>query len=207
MNEYILFGLIVLGFICFAVIFRWKNKAMQLLKVKIGSSDGYSYQVHFEKLHPEMKDIEYVRMILCYTAKILNVIQKEHYYVEKEIIEYIKNVSKTRMDYESIKSFTQINIQETEPKSKVIEGILFFKNVSTRYVITKLPIRWYEYQLAHSIIALLCVSVKYMEAFQKDILAESLRYMIQEYEKGVDLKNFMNAYNLPNAAFLSRYST
>ena len=202
---YILIGIVVLGFF---VMRRMKKAAgIPVLKTRIGTFDGLNYKVHFEKLHPELKEIEYVRMVLNFIAKILYVIEKKHDYVSEEIIEFIKNVSNTKMTPNDIKQFfpNEISIQDGNPNGKVVEGILYFKDMRTRNIMTKLPTTWFEFQLAHSVIVLIKGTVELLDEFHREYLRESLNYMVQAYEKGVNPKEMRSMVSLPNEAFLSRH--
>jgi hypothetical protein len=190
-------------------MFRRIKKAagMPVLKSKIGTSDGFNYKVNLEKIHTHTKDIEYVRMVLNFTAKILFVIEKKHEYVSIEILDFIKEISETEMTPEDIDRFIPlgISIQEGIPSGKVIEGVLHFKDMRTRNVITKLPVTWFEYQLAHSVIALTKISVEKLDVFHREYLKNSLKYMADKYENGVNPREMATMINLPNEAFFSRY--
>jgi hypothetical protein len=202
---YILIGIVVLGF--FVIRRMKKATGMPVLKARIGTSDGLNYNVHFEKLHPELKEIEYVRMVLNFTAKTLFMIEKKHDYVSEEIMEFIKNVSNTKMTTNDVEQFfpSGISIQDGNPNGKVVEGILYFKDMRTRNIMTKLPSTWFEYQLAHSVIVLIKSTLELLDEFHRDYLRESLRYMVQEYEKGVNPREMRSMVSLPNEAFLSRH--
>ncbi len=202
---YILIGIVIIGYLMFRRI--KKAAGMPVLKSKIGTSDGFNYKVNFEKIHPQTKDIEYVRMVLNFTAKILFVIEKKHKYVSIEILDFIKEVSETEMTPEDIDRFIPlgISIQEGIPSGKVIEGVLHFKDMRTRNVITKLPVTWFEYQLAHSVIALTKISVEKLDDFHREYLKNSLKYMADKYENGVNPREMTTMINLPNEAFFSRY--
>jgi hypothetical protein len=202
---YILIGIVIIGFLMFRQI--KKEAGMPVLNSKIGTSDGFNYKVNIEKIHPETKDIEYVRMVLNFTAKILFVIEKEHEYVSVEILDFIKGVSETEMTPVDIDRFIPpgIFIQEGIPSGKIIEGVLYFKDMRTRNVMTKLPVNWFEYQLAHSVIALTKITVEKSDDFHREYLKNSLKYMADKYEKGDNPREMTAMVNLPNEAFLSRY--
>ena len=58
---YILMVIVILGLFMFKRM--KKSSGMPVLKTKIGTSDGFNYEVQFEKIHPETKEIESVRMV------------------------------------------------------------------------------------------------------------------------------------------------
>jgi len=184
-----------------------KAAGMPVLKSKIGTSDGFNYKVNFEKIHPETKDIEYVRMVLNFTAKILFTIEKKHEYVSVEILDFIKEVSETDLTPEDIDRFIPpgISIQEGIPSGKIIEGVLYFKDVRNRFVMTKLPVTWFEYQLAHSVIALTKITVEKSDDSHREYLKNSLKFMADAYENGVNPREMTAMVNFPNEAFWSRY--
>ena len=97
-----------------------------------------------------------------------------------------------------------ITIQEGKPDGKVIEGILFFKDIKTRNIITKLPVKWFEYQLVHSVIILVKYTVEILDDFQIEQLKNSLTYMAEAYENGINPKEMKNMITLPNEAFILR---
>ncbi|MDX2280492.1 MAG: hypothetical protein NW218_12965 [Saprospiraceae bacterium] len=98
-----------------------------------------------------------------------------------------------------------ISFQEGIPTGKVIEGVLYFKDMKTRNLMTKLPVTWFEYQLSHSVIALTKVTVEKLDGFHREYLKNSLQYMADTYENGVNPREMRAMVNLPNEAFLSRY--
>lgn len=200
---YIFIGIIIIGFL---LIRRMKMAAgIPVLKCKIGSPDGLNYIVTFEKIHPDTKDIEYVRMVLNFTAKILFVLEKKHKNLKDDILDFIKNVSKTDMTSKDIDRLIPIGISITEgtPTSRIIEGILCFKDLNTRNIITKLPFPWFENQLSHSVFALIKITVDKLDDSHREYLKKSLNYMADKYESGVNPKELKTMVNLPNEAFLS----
>ena len=98
-----------------------------------------------------------------------------------------------------------ISITQGSPKGKIIEGVLYFKDIRTRNVMTKLPATWFEYQLAHSVIALIKITVENSDDFHRKYLKNSLKYMSDKYENGVNQREINVMVNLPNEAFLSRH--
>ena len=202
--AYILIGIVIVCYVMFRQI--KKTAGMPILKSKIGTLDGFNYKVNFEKIHPETKNIEYVRMVLNFTAKILFVIEKKHEYVRIEILDFIKGISETEMTSEDIDRFIPpgISIQEGIPSGKLIEGVLHFKDIKTRNVMTKLPVTWFEHQLAHSVIAMTKITVEKLDDFYREGLKNSLKYMANKYENGVNPREMTTMVNLPNEAFLSR---
>ncbi len=182
-----------------------KSAGYPILKVRIGTIDGFKYDVNFNIIHSETKKIEYVRMVLNFTAKILFIIGKENENISDDIIYFIKKVSETDMKPKDIEKFipSGISIQDGMPNKKIIEGVLYFKDTRTRNILTKLPISWFEHQLSNSVIVLIKVTVDILDDYHREHLKKSLRYMADSYEKGVNPKEVKNMTTLPNLAFLS----
>ena len=201
---YILIGIVILSLLIIRIIN--KAKGLALLKIKIGTAEGINYKLQIEKVHPETKEIEYVRLVLNFISKILFVIESKHNYIRQDILNFIKNVSKTEMTPNDVSNYLpkSITIQEGKPDGKVIEGILFFKDIKTRNIITKLPVKWFEYQLVHSVIILVKYTVEILDDFQIEQLKNSLTYMAEAYENGINPKEMKNMITLPNEAFILR---
>jgi len=204
-KVYVIIAIVIMGLF---ILRRMKKAAgIAVLKTKIGTSDGLNYEVLFVKIHPETKEIEYVRMALNFTAKILFIIQKKDEYVSSQILDFLKKVSETEMTPKDIDRFIPngISITVGSPKGKVTEGVLYFKDMRTRNVMTKLPPTWFEYQLAHTVIALIKVTVEKLDDFHRECLKNSLKFMADKYESGVNPKEISVMVNLPNESFLSRH--
>ncbi len=204
---YILIGIIVLIIIAIKIIKR--ASGIPVLKVKIGTTDGIVYNVEFKELHTGTKKIEYVRMVLHFIAQILFIMEKRDLYLSEEIVNYINEVSNKD---KQIGTFTGIQkgiaIKEDKAEGKVIGGVLYFKNVKIRSIITKLPVTWFELQLFHSIVALIKVSVENLDDFHRNYLKESLKYMADLYtNRGVNPRERNNLISVPNEAFYARYIT
>lgn len=200
---YILIGIVILGLLISKKI--KKSAGFPILKVRIGTIDGCKYDVNFKIIHSETKEIEYVRMVLNFTAKILFIIGKENENISDDIMYFLKKISETDMKPKDIERYipSNISIHEGIPDKKIIEGVLYFKDMKTRNILTKLPISWFDHQLSNSVIVLTKVTVDILDDYHREHLKKSLRYMVEEYEKGVNPKEVKNMTTLPNLAFLS----
>lgn len=202
---YIAIGIVVIAYLVIRIFKR--AAGMPILKVKIGSTDGSNYNVEFEKLHPEVKDIEYVRLLLNFIAKTLFIIEKKHDYVSGEIFAFINGIVVTRMRSGEILENTlgEITIEEGTAGGRIIEGILYFKDIQTRNIMTRLPTEWFEYQLAHSVMALTKVIVDKLDDSHLTILKDSLVFMAKAYgQSNMDPKKMQTMVSLPNEAFVFR---
>lgn len=198
---YVIAGLVVLGYLSH----RRVNKVMgiPILKVRIGTPNGDYYKVKFEKFHPDTGEIEYVRIVLNFVAKMLFIIQTKHVNVGIALLKFLKDVVGTNKTPEKIDALLPIYAEGGEPSGKIVEGILHYKDNLTRNITTKLPGCWYEYQLAHSAFALIKVAVENLGEHNRMLLKKSLSYMVDLYWKGEDTKDLNNMVNLPNEAFAS----
>lgn len=202
---FIIVAVILLGFLLYRRMLR--SLGIPLLKCKIGVEAVVYYFVEFEHLHPEVKEIEYVRFILNFTAKILYVIDPKNIEEVEETLDYIKGVADLPTDAKIIPLNLQLGIGASEgiAKNKVVEGTLFFKDIRTRSIITKLPSTWHEGQLTNSVKAVTSVVFSKLEPEQRETLKDCLRYMHDAYsKKGVNPKHLSSMANLPNEAFMFR---
>lgn len=209
---YILIGIVIVIF----VLPRLMRKAagMPVLKVRVGTPDGFKYGVSFDNVHSEAQEIEHVRMVLNFTAKMLTIIGSRQKQASQVIFDFIEKVSETDLPPENARNLKPSGISIFDQADsgdfaqitsvKEIEGVLYYKNVTTRNILTKLPAAPFDLQYAHSVIALTIISAKYMDDFHWSYLKKSLKYMVDSFKNGVDPKNMRAMATLPNEAFLAR---
>lgn len=200
---YVLIAVLVL-LLFFYIVYK-RNSGIPVLKTRIGTNDGNNYPVYFEKLNPETKDIEYVRMVLNFTAKNLYLIDARNDFVRYEILDFILKVSETDLNPEAVdillpQSFT---VEYGDPNGKVLEGVLYAKGFY-RNIQTRIPITWFDHQLSYTIFALIKITVQHVDSFHRSYLKDSLIYMAKSYMNGRSPKDFKNMFSIPNEAFLAR---
>jgi hypothetical protein len=198
----ILLGISVIIFF----LYKWglRKAGVPVLKAKVTTEDGYLYCVEFEKLHQETKDIEFVRMVINFTAKILYITEDKHENIRNEILNFIDLASKTDMKPEDIDRLMplEVKIRKGEISGKTIEGTLCFVNTNNRNIITYLPISWFEHQLSHSVIVLTRATVEYLNDDFRQYLKRYLLYMSDSYKSGANPRNLNTMRTLPNEAFI-----
>jgi hypothetical protein len=199
---YILIGISVILFL----LYRWnlRRRGMPVLRTKISTNDGYSYSVEFKKIHPEAKDIEFVRMVVNFTSKILYITGENHEHIRNEILNFIDLASQTEMKPEDIDTLMPLGlkIKKENISGKTIEGTLYFVNMNNRNISTNLPLKWFEHQLSHSVIVLTRAVVDYLDDDFRQYLKRYLKYMSHSYKNGADPRSLRTMATLPNEAFV-----
>ncbi len=97
----------------------------------------------------------------------------------------------------------EISICIGNPQGKIIEGTLYFKNTTTRNLKTKLPLKWFDNQISNTVVALTKMTVENLDEYHRIFLKNSLKYMSDSYNKGINPKEMKNMISLPNEAFIN----
>ena len=208
---WLLIGAIILFFVGW--YFMKSANSKTLLEAKISSSDALTYKVTFNELHPDLKPVEYVRMILCFASKMLHIIDPNdpnQTHIQKLILQSIRKLSQTKLthdtdimavcDQEEIIRSTK---GEPSKNDKKIVATLYFIDQMQRAINTSLPGRWYEYQFLHSWLALIQESLPKLDDMLLHRLQMSLKKMAELYfEQGVDYSSLNALNNVPNVAFV-----
>lgn len=204
---FLLIGLIIVG----AVVFRAIRKAtaIPVLKVRVGTTDGGCYIVDFIKMHPDTKDIEYVRIVLSLISKILYILGKNHGYQRDQILNFMEKVSNTNMTPNDVGQLFPLMTyaKKGEPKGRTIEGVLYFLNEREREIMTKVPMTFFHEQFINSVIAVVQIAVDHLDERHRKHLRNSLKSMIQIYQSGVNPSLIKNIHIVPNQAFWIQYFT
>lgn len=193
------------------IYFRFKKKrGIPLLKVSVQTIDDYNYFVQFHHIHPDVKQIEYVRIALNFTTKILFLVRFTKPILKNEIIKVLNQVLTTKLYQGELEAIIgdKIKIKEgvANDESKTIEGTLYFINTFNRSINTKLPTTWHENQLLNSIIAVLVSCNNKIDESHKEYFFKSLSYLANSYNTGkVDPFSMHSMLRLPNEAFLAIY--
>lgn len=147
-------------------------------------------------------------MVLHFITKVLFIVEPNKHYIKSDIINFISEVAKTRLSHDELKSIinNKIKIKEDAPNGRIIEGMLFFKNATTRNIYTKLPAPLFEKQLLNSIIAILYSCNNKLDEFNKEYLKDALVYLADAYNsKNIDPSSMRSMIQLPNEAFMARF--
>ena len=111
-----------------------------------------------------------------------------------------KNLNQGLIEFSS-----QINLVEEikdENLSREVSAILYYKNMQSRFLVSKIPKDWYEDQFYFSVIALLCTSLKYLDSNDQNLLFKCLKLMSLKYNSTQENTSIKDSNNIPNQAFL-----
>lgn len=185
-----------------------------LLEATISTTDALTYKLYFKSHQTNLNPAEYVRLILCFGAKMLHIIDPNdpnQTHVKNEILESLKKLSETELsqntDIMSVcdqDNFIKSSVGAPKPKDKKIVATLYFLDSMQRGITTSLPVKWYEYQFLHSWLALIQESLPKLDDFLIDHLQKSLKQMAELYfEEGIDYSTIDALNNVPNIAFVA----
>jgi hypothetical protein len=198
----------IIGSIVLLIIILRAKKYFGLPVLKISIfTNGYDYGVKFQKLHPDTKPIEYVRLILHFISKAYYISDEEN---RLEILNFLNDVSEdVSSDYlkTGIVDYVpfEINSLNKIPKTsgvKEIKATFYFKSTTTRGITTKLPFKWYQNQFYLSVLALLFSSTGFLDAYHLELLQKSLKNLALSYNSPTYVKSARALFEVPNMAFL-----
>ncbi len=207
----LLIGAIILLFV--GRNFLKSANATTLLEATISSTDALTYKVSFKPLHSDLKPVEYVRLILCFAAKMLHVIDPKdpnQSHIKNSILASIKKLSDTdlsqNIDVMSVCGQEEIinsTIGTALSKDKKIVATLYFLNPMERAINTTLPMSWFEYQFLHSWLALVQESLPKLNGLMANRLQMSLKKMAELYlDQGIDYSSTKSLNEVPTIAFV-----
>lgn len=203
MNNWIYIGIGVIILIYIIKRYLKSRLGLPVLKAIIGTNDGKTYNVEFIKLSPETTEIENVRMVLNFFAKMIQIISKNNEYERVLIFEFLNEVVNKEMNSAEIIDFIEIPVTTIKNKSskKNIEATLYYKNVNFRNILTKVPMTHYEYQYANSSFALLKHTLSTVKGIPEKHLINSLKIMRDSYLEVTNLDDAKVMVILPNQVF------
>lgn len=178
------------------------KKKTPILSVKIGSENGSEFTIQLNKLNQDISDMEYVKLILGFLAKILYVIpikdSNEFMYSFYEILEPNFNINTL------LKMHPKISIIEGIPKGKIIDGTLFITNKNTFYLNSRIPNYPFERQYHYSFLSLFKHVYDKIGDEEKKVLIGTLKYLSSEYcLNNKDYRSLKSLMTLPNEAFIN----
>ena len=174
-----------------------------MLKAKIGTNDGKVYNVEFVKLNSETTDVEYVRMVLNFIAKMIHIISKKNEYERELIFEFLDEIVDKKMSSAEIIDLIELPVKcnKNQKSKKSIEATLYYKNIQIRNILTKIPISHFEYQFANSTFALIKHTLTSVQGIPERQLLNSLKIMRKRYLDVIDLDDPKVMVALPNEAY------
>lgn len=201
---------IYVGLTLLAIIYFFrklnKNKGFPVLQVKISTDDGFRYKVEFETLNPETTSIEYLRLNLSYITKIY-AISDGNEKANRNNLKFFLNEFDSENSIESVlKNFERAITMTQESLNleakKTITAVSLFKDIKSRNLYSKLPLKWYPNQLYLSVIALTSATLEHLNDHEKGILSRALKTLYNFYESSDKANSVATASIFANKAFL-----
>lgn len=192
-------------------LFGFGPKRIPILKAIITFDEDNNVSVELEKLHPEFKSPEYIRMILHYYAKMLYIIdpnQPESVFAYNQLLTSIDNISNAKLkDNPNILKIADIDdvVKLARPKKqhKRYVATLFEISGVVRHITTGIPIRGYLQQMTFSVPILIQSILQYLNYEDIEVLQLALKSMNEQYRNGVNFRDIKIWESVPNKAFLS----
>lgn len=180
-----------------------------ILRAKILVTPGNEYNITFEKLHPQLQRAEYIRLILCYLAKVLfnfgsgeifatSELLKEISFIQREDITKKTNIIKKAELSDLVKVVDVIKSQH-----QVYTIDLVFHSPEYQTAVTKFPLKAVQQQVVFSIPVLIQAVITKLDEEELGVLTKSLRTMYNAYNSGVSFSTLSNMGSVPNEAYLS----
>ena len=169
--------------------------------------DGINFEVNFEILNPDVKQIEYLRLILNFISTIYLVSGETKEENRVQIRYFLKCIADSGDLLQGLNKFKDsITLVKNIPNSsdkKEIQATLIYQDMQTRSVFTKIPLRWYPDQLSTSINALILASIQYFDEHQQNLLYKSLKNLSDFYYTAPNSKSVTASMTFPNKAFFN----
>ena len=204
MNWYIIIAVIVITIL---VVLKLRKSAGQpLLTCKISTDNGFDYTIEFDKVHNDLKPIEYVRLLLCFITKMYLISRSKDEDNRTQIRFFLRSIADADNLISGLEKFKgQINIVEEISNSKEKKQIIatsFYKNLQARQISTIIPSGWFESQFYLSIIILVLTVVKNNDDYQNKLLHKCLKNLSKYYYSNSNTTSLNSHFHLSNKAFL-----
>lgn len=183
-----------------------------LLKAIIAFDENDNATIQIEKLNPEIKNDEYIRLVLHYYAKILynfDPNQPEANQAYDLLLTATEDISEANLsDNPNILELADIDDVVTlvenpiEQKYRFV-GTLFAGIGVERYVKTKIPLKLYLQHMAFTVPILIQGILHSLNINEIEILQLSLKSMNKQYGSGVDFRKLKNLVSVPIKAYIS----
>lgn len=192
-----------------------KDSSSSVLKAIITFDDNNNASVRFEKLHPEVPDFEYVKIILMMYAKMLYNLDpnsSESLPASELLIKAMEDIASAKLNRSSnILKIANIDdvARYADPKGKtfVITSTLFAPSGTIRHISTDMPRDISLQQTIFSVPVLIQGVVGVVAVDEIQILQRALANMSQQYRNGFDYSNLQTWSSVPNNAFFSSFSS
>lgn len=184
-----------------------------LLKATIDIDENNNASVELKKLHPDLANYEYARLVLHYYAKILfnfDPKQPESNAAYLFLLTAIDNISNAALNNTSdILMLADIDdvVQFRKPKGECYRYIADFFSVSSvrRHIKTKIPCKVYLQQMSFSVPILIHGVLQYLNDSGIEIMKLAFKEMNKQYYSGVDIRKMESINSVPISAYTSAF--
>lgn len=192
-------------------LFGFGPKQTPILKATVTFDEDSNASVEFEKLHPELKSPEYIRMVLHYYAKMLLIIdpnQPESVFAHNQLLTSVDSISNANLKGgPNVLKIADIDdvVKLSKPEGKCYRYVatLFAISGVVRHIITAIPIKGYLQHLAFSVPLLIQGALQYLDDEEIETLQLALKWMNEQYRSGADFRNVRTWESVPINAYLS----
>lgn len=198
---FIIFSFLVAAYF---IYFQYnKYQKFPTLRATIYFEKPNKYICKFEELHSENLESEHSKLVLHFVAKILNVVndKKENLVINL----FLKQIERDGISI-ALNSFNSlIFISEGISNSaEKLSATLRYENAYSRMILCKIPMNYYsgKNHLFYSLVALIQLTFDKLSIDQKEILEDSIKFMVGKYNEGANPKSFKTMHQLPNLAFI-----
>lgn len=190
----------------------FRKKQIPILKAIIIFDEDDNVSIEFEKLHPELKSVEYIKIVLHYYAKMLFLLssssQSEAFFIQNLLLDSVDNIANTNLkNNPDILKIADINdvIKLSKPKEHCHCYIAMFFGISglERHITTDMPTKGYLQHLGFSVPVLIHGVLQYLNNKEIETLQLALKWMNGQYRSGVDFGNLKTWESVPASAFFS----
>jgi hypothetical protein len=190
-------------------IFGIEPSLPKLVSANITFDEDFNFNVAFVKEHPQLENLELVRLVLHYYAKtMLNLGNKSTGVVA--LFEGMNTVVRTGIDRATDVLYVAdiddtVNLVEFLPASgaRKISATLYFVDEMRRGITTQIPFKGYEQDLVFSVFALLQTALNHLDDYWIACLHRALQSMNSAYSRSSDFSSFSASEKIPNDAFIS----
>ena len=189
-------------------VFLKKAAGVPLLEVTIATRDGRTFNVSYQKRHPHTQPVEYVRMVLCFAAKMLYNIATTNPREASGLLQCIQILGETHLSHASdVPTLCGVPIVVAESASgssgKKVKAVLHYRNAVMRSIQTSIPATWFENQFLCSWLAIVQTSLPKLDEMLMNRLHGSLKRMASIYlDDHADPSTLAALVQVPNQAFV-----
>jgi len=185
-------------------------EAIKLITASISFNQDGAYWVAFTTHHPELRSLEFVRLILHFYAKILYIFSPPNVlpslmlktFVDKNLATGI-NKNSDVLRTANVSDVAKLSPYEPHNANKRIVVTFYFLDIFRRHIATEIPPGIYEQDIVYSVLVLLQAIIPRLDDFDIGILNQSLQNMKSAYDSGKSFSEMTNLTVIPTEAFHS----